>query len=52
LILVDVGGELVIVRAGSAGYDGPTGAAAEARGYGDLGVLDSMLTGMYDVEFR
>jgi hypothetical protein len=52
LILVDVGGELVIVRAGSAGHDGPTGAAAEARGYGDLGVLDSMLTGIYDVEFR
>jgi hypothetical protein len=52
LILVDVGGELVIVRAGSAGYDGPTGAAGEARGYGDVGVLEAMLTSIHDIEFR
>jgi hypothetical protein len=52
LILVDVGRELVVIRAGSAGYDGPTGAAGEARGYGSLDVLDAMLTGIYDIEFR
>jgi len=52
LILVDVGGELVVIRAGSGGYDGPTGADAESRGYGDLDVLDVMLTGIYDIEFN
>jgi hypothetical protein len=52
LILVDVGGELVVIRAGSAGYDGPTAAAGEARGYGSVDVLDAMLTGIYDIEFK
>ena len=52
LILVDVGGELVVIRAGSAGYDGPTAAAGEARGYGSIDVLDAMLTGIYDIEFK
>jgi len=52
LILVDVGGELVVIRAGSAGYDGPTAAAGEARGDGSIDVLDPMLTGIHDIEFR
>ena len=52
LILVDVGGELVVIRAGSAGYDGPTAAAGEARGYGSIDVLDAMLTGIYNIEFK
>jgi hypothetical protein len=52
LILLDVGGELVVIRAGSAGYDGPTAAAGEARGYGSLDVVGVMLTGIYDLGFR
>jgi hypothetical protein len=52
LILFDVGGELVIVRAGAAGYDGPTEAAAEARGYGNLEVMGAMLTSIRGIEFR
>jgi hypothetical protein len=52
LVLIDIDGELVVVRAGSAGYDGPTGAAGEARGYGSLGVLGVMLAGIHDIEFR
>jgi hypothetical protein len=52
LILVDVGGELVVIRAGSAGYDGRTAAAGEARGYGSVDVLGAMLTGIYAIEFR
>jgi hypothetical protein len=52
LVLLDVGRELVVVRAGSAGFDGPTGAAGEARGYGNADVLDAMLSGIYDLEFR
>ena len=52
LVLVDVNSELVVVRAAPAGYDGPTGAAAEALGYGNIEVMDAMLKGIYDVEFR
>ena len=31
---------------------GPTAAAGEADGYGSIDVLDAMLTGIYDIEFR
>ena len=52
LIPFDVGCQLVIVRPGAAGYDGPTDAAAEARGYGNLEVMGAMLTGISDIEFN
>ena len=36
-VLLDVNGELIVIRASVAGYDGPSGAEAQSRGYGQGG---------------
>ena len=36
LVLIDIDGELVVLRAGNGGYDRPTGIAAEVRGDGTV----------------
>ena len=54
LILVDVHGELVVIRVAAGGYDAPTESAARARGYDGSGLLfeAALLDGIYDIEFK
>jgi hypothetical protein len=53
LVLIDVGDELVVVRASTSGYDAASGAAAVARGYAghDAKALRHLFSLVRDVRF-
>jgi hypothetical protein len=57
LVLFDVRGELVVIRAGLGGHDAVSGAAAHDRGYGEIGegsreAIWHMLRALYAVRFE
>jgi hypothetical protein len=53
LVLIDVDGQLVVVRASVGGYDAPTGTDARERGYALAGpdAFDHLLSVNYDIRF-
>jgi hypothetical protein len=55
LMLIDVDGQLVVIRVSAGGHDGPSGAEASGRGYGpgvNESLFRSMLDTIHDISFE
>jgi hypothetical protein len=54
LVLMDVGGELIVVRVADAGFDSATGVEAHSRGYGtgNPDQHEHLLEHIYDLQFH